>query len=81
MIILVSFVNLQEYLEAVLCAPPSVLHLGDKGQLLMAKLVSSPRGFRAYQEANFINTLLDKWAATYNYKYVFGVKEICSFSF
>nr|XP_027221348.1 rapamycin-insensitive companion of mTOR-like isoform X1 [Penaeus vannamei] len=60
----------EEYLEAVLCAPPSVLHLGDKGQLLMAKLVSSPRGFRAYQEANFINTLLDKWAATYNYKYV-----------
>nr|UYO77161.1 rapamycin insensitive companion of mTOR [Penaeus japonicus] len=60
----------EEYLEAVLCAPPSVLHLGDKGQLLMAKLVSSPRGFRAYQEANFIHTLLDKWAATYNYKYV-----------
>ncbi|XP_064086614.1 rapamycin-insensitive companion of mTOR-like [Macrobrachium nipponense] len=60
----------EEYLESVLNSPPSVLHLGDRGQLLMAKLVSSPRGFRAYHEANFINTLLDKWATTYNYKYV-----------
>lgn len=58
----------QEYLEAVLCAPPSVLHLGDRGQLLLVKLISSPRGFRTYQEANFINTLLDKWATTYCYK-------------
>lgn len=54
----------------MLCAPPSVLHLGDRGQLLMAKLVSSPRGFKAYFETNFINTLLEKWATTYNYKYV-----------
>ncbi|KAK8396470.1 hypothetical protein O3P69_005488 [Scylla paramamosain] len=60
----------EEYLEAVLCAPPSVTHLGDRGQLLLVKLVSSPRGFRAYQEANFINTMLDKWATTYSYKYV-----------
>ncbi|XP_069163639.1 rapamycin-insensitive companion of mTOR-like isoform X1 [Procambarus clarkii] len=60
----------EDYLEAILCAPPSVLHLGDRGQLLMAKLVSSPRGFRAYHEANFSNTLLDKWSTTYNYKYV-----------
>ncbi|XP_050686343.1 rapamycin-insensitive companion of mTOR-like isoform X3 [Eriocheir sinensis] len=60
----------EEYLEAVLCAPPSVLHLGDRGQLLLVKLISSPRGFRTYQEANFINTLLDKWATTYCYKYV-----------
>ncbi|KAG7156669.1 rapamycin-insensitive companion of mTOR-like [Homarus americanus] len=60
----------EEYLEAILCAPPSVLHLGDRGQLLMAKLVSSPRGFRAYRDANFINTLLQKWSTTYNYKYV-----------
>ncbi|XP_071552296.1 rapamycin-insensitive companion of mTOR isoform X2 [Panulirus ornatus] len=60
----------EEYLDAILCAPPSVLHLGDRGQLLMARLVSSPRGFRAYHEANFISTLLDKWSTTYNYKYV-----------
>nr|XP_053655508.1 LOW QUALITY PROTEIN: rapamycin-insensitive companion of mTOR-like [Cherax quadricarinatus] len=60
----------EEYLDAILSAPPSVLHLGDRGQLLMAKLISSPRGFRAYHEANFSNTLLDKWSTTYNYKYV-----------
>ncbi|CAL4062242.1 unnamed protein product, partial [Meganyctiphanes norvegica] len=60
----------EEYLEAVLRAPPSVLHLGDRGQLLLAKLVSSPRGFQIYHEQNFIKTLLDKWASTYCFKYV-----------
>ncbi|RXG72546.1 Rapamycin-insensitive companion of mTOR [Armadillidium vulgare] len=60
----------EEYLEAVLKNPPSVKHLGDNGQLLLAKLVGSPQGFKTYHECNLINSLLDKWATVFNLKYV-----------
>ncbi|KAB7494664.1 Rapamycin-insensitive companion of mTOR [Armadillidium nasatum] len=58
----------EEYLEAVLKNPPSVKHLGDNGQLLLAKLVGSPQGFKTYHECNLIHSLLDKWATVFNLK-------------
>ena len=47
-----------------------MLHLGERGQLLVARLVSVPEGYKAYCQAGYMHTLLHKWATVYNYKYV-----------
>ena len=54
---------------------PSVLHLGHKGSMLLARFLSIPKGFRFLQDANYITQELEKWhevsnkncALLYNY--------------
>ena len=59
-----------ECLQAILRSPPTIPHLGDRGHLLLIKLLASPQGFKTYSDSNFITDLLNKWATTYNVRYV-----------
>jgi len=58
----------QVYLDAVISLRPSLLHLGDKGLLLLIRFLSTPNGFTFLQDANFVTTQLDRWASNYNYR-------------
>ncbi|XP_021912957.1 rapamycin-insensitive companion of mTOR isoform X2 [Zootermopsis nevadensis] len=58
------------YLDAVISMRPSLLHLGDKGLLLLIRFLSTPNGFTFLQDANFVTTQLDRWSSNYNYRYV-----------
>ncbi|XP_069677672.1 rapamycin-insensitive companion of mTOR isoform X2 [Periplaneta americana] len=58
------------YLDAVISLRPSLLHLGDKGLLLLIRFLSTPNGFTFLQDANFVTTQLERWATNYNYRYV-----------
>ena len=40
---------------------PSVLHLGYKGALLLARLLSIPAGFKFLTDANYVDHELEKW--------------------
>ncbi|CAH1775574.1 unnamed protein product [Owenia fusiformis] len=54
---------------------PSMLHLGDKGALLLCRFLSIPSGFKFLRDANYINNELDKWHESFNTKYVKIVEE------
>ncbi|KAJ9598512.1 hypothetical protein L9F63_010802, partial [Diploptera punctata] len=58
------------YLDAIISLRPSLLHLGDKGLLLLIRFLSTSNGFTFLHDANFVTTQLERWAATYNYRYV-----------
>jgi rapamycin-insensitive companion of mTOR len=58
----------QVYLDAVISLRPSLLHLGDKGLLLLIRFLSTPNGFTFLQDANFVTTQLERWASSYNYR-------------
>ena len=40
---------------------PSVLHLGDKGAMLLARFLSIPAGFKFLTDANYVDHELQKW--------------------
>ncbi|XP_066994227.2 rapamycin-insensitive companion of mTOR [Anabrus simplex] len=58
------------YLDAVVSLRPSLLHLGDKGLLLLIRFLSTSTGFTFLHDANFVTNQLDRWATSYNYRYV-----------
>ncbi|KAG8285859.1 hypothetical protein J6590_072100 [Homalodisca vitripennis] len=61
--------DVKEYLDALINLRPSLLHLGDKGLLLLIRFLSTEKGFNYMNEANFVSTQLSKWVK-FNYKYV-----------
>ncbi len=40
---------------------PSVLHLGYKGAMLLARFLSVPAGFKFLSDANYVNHELQRW--------------------
>ncbi|XP_054162554.1 rapamycin-insensitive companion of mTOR-like isoform X2 [Oppia nitens] len=59
-----------ENLEQLIQLRPSLLHLGDKGLLLLVRYLSLPTGFKFLRDANFIDYELNRWQKTFNLKYV-----------
>lgn len=56
-----SRVRAQVNLLALVKLRPSVLHLGVKGALLLARLLSIPDGFKFLTDANYVDHELRKW--------------------
>ncbi|XP_025081196.1 rapamycin-insensitive companion of mTOR-like [Pomacea canaliculata] len=65
-------VNLQQLIRL----RPSLLHLGERGVLLLCRFLSLPSGFRTLRDANFLTGELEKWRKTYNTRYVHIVEEM-----
>ncbi|XP_076355898.1 rapamycin-insensitive companion of Tor isoform X1 [Tachypleus tridentatus] len=65
----------QKMLEALISLRPSLLHVGDKGLLLLLRFLSIPKGYRFLRDANFINHELERWRNSYNLKYVKIVED------
>ncbi|XP_060081851.1 uncharacterized protein LOC132561136 [Ylistrum balloti] len=63
-------------LNSLIKLRPSCLHLGEKGRLLTCRFMSTPRGFRALMDANYISNELEIWAKTFDTKYVSIVEEL-----
>lgn len=58
----------QANLESLVKMRPSLLHLGDKGALMLCRLLSVPKGFKYLAEANYVNNELEKWHKVKNTK-------------
>lgn len=58
------------YLESLVSTRPSLLHLGDKGHLLLIRFLSTTAGFTFLSDANFVQNELENWEKRYNYRYV-----------
>ncbi|RUS88775.1 hypothetical protein EGW08_003492, partial [Elysia chlorotica] len=66
----------EDYLKSLIKLRPSLLHLGEKGVLLLSRFVSSVQGFRSLNDANFISSQLEKWQKSFNELYVDIVEEM-----
>ncbi|KAF4524471.1 hypothetical protein B566_EDAN013086, partial [Ephemera danica] len=49
------------YLESLVGLRPSLLHLGDRGLLLLVRFLSLPAGFAYLHDANFVAKELERW--------------------
>jgi rapamycin-insensitive companion of mTOR len=65
----------QANLMSLVRLQPSVLHLGEKGAMLLARFVSVPQGFKFLLDSGLLNSELDKWRNGFNMKYVDIVEE------
>lgn len=54
---------------------PSLLHLGKKGAMLLARFVSVPQGYKFLMDSGLLQTELDKWRQGFNVQYVHIVEE------
>ncbi|BFY99539.1 hypothetical protein BsWGS_02579 [Bradybaena similaris] len=66
----------EENLKSLIKLRPSLLHHGEKGDMLLCKFVSNIQGFRSLNSANFIPSQLQKWQQTMNERYVDIVEEM-----
>lgn len=57
-------------LERLVELRPDLQHLGDKGLLLLARLMSLPRGFRVLGGSRFATAEIVRWADSFVYRYV-----------
>ncbi|XP_077980982.1 rapamycin-insensitive companion of mTOR-like [Glandiceps talaboti] len=57
-------------LHALVQMRPSLLHMGDKGVLLLIRFLSIPKGFKCLADVNFVTRELEKWKKRFNQKYV-----------
>ncbi|XP_054724795.1 rapamycin-insensitive companion of mTOR-like [Uloborus diversus] len=73
--------QIKENLEALISLRPSLLHMGDKGLLLLIRFLSIPTGFKFLQESNFLQNELERWAQVYNLKYVKVVEDLLNEAF
>lgn len=55
---------------------PSVLHLGEKGRLLLARYASVPRGLKYLRESGFILAELQAWEKSFHLRYVDVVEDL-----
>ncbi|XP_002741655.1 rapamycin-insensitive companion of mTOR-like [Saccoglossus kowalevskii] len=68
-------------LHALVQMRPSLLHMGDKGVLLLIRFLSIPKGFKCLSDVNFVTHELEKWKKTFNKKYVIIVEAELNESF
>lgn len=57
-------------LEKLVTLKPDLLHLGDKGLLLLIRFLSVPSGFELLNKDQFVCNEIKRWAEHFNYKYV-----------
>ncbi|XP_035698302.1 rapamycin-insensitive companion of mTOR-like [Branchiostoma floridae] len=62
-------------LHALVDMRPSLLHLGDKGAMLLIRFLSISKGFTFLSEVNYTANVLDKWYKSFNKKYVHLVED------
>ncbi|KAK5644405.1 hypothetical protein RI129_005705 [Pyrocoelia pectoralis] len=63
------------YLEQLIKLHPDLLHLGEKGVLLLIRFLSSPNGFNKLKKNGFINNEIRRWDEFVNYRYVHIVEN------
>ncbi|KAH9523714.1 hypothetical protein Btru_040714 [Bulinus truncatus] len=66
----------EDFLKSVIKLRPSLLHLGEKGVMLLTRFVSTVQGFRSLNDANFIASQLEQWHKSFNEQYVDIVEEM-----
>ncbi|XP_030844625.1 rapamycin-insensitive companion of mTOR-like isoform X2 [Strongylocentrotus purpuratus] len=49
---------------------PPLLHMGDKGALLLTRFISTTKGFKYLHDVNYVSHELDRWFTYFNRKYV-----------
>lgn len=57
-------------LEKLVTLKPDLLHLGDKGLLLLIRFLSVPSGFELLNKDQFVCNEIKRWSEHFNYKYV-----------
>ncbi|XP_067885233.1 rapamycin-insensitive companion of mTOR isoform X1 [Heterodontus francisci] len=62
-------------LHALIQMKPALIHLGDKGLLLLLRFLSIPKGFSYLNERGYVTKQLEKWQKEYNMKYVDLIEE------
>ena len=55
------YISLQVNLLTLVKMRPSVLHLGYKGAMLLARFLSMPAGLKFLTDANYVEHELQKW--------------------
>ncbi|GAB1606230.1 rapamycin-insensitive companion of mTOR-like, partial [Argonauta hians] len=68
--------EVQTNLESLLKHRPSVLHLGERGTMLLCRFLSHQRGFTALRDTNYIDNELARWHKSFNVRYVKIVEEL-----
>ncbi|XP_041475993.1 rapamycin-insensitive companion of mTOR-like isoform X2 [Lytechinus variegatus] len=49
---------------------PPLLHMGDKGALLLTRFISTTKGFKYLHDVNYVSHELERWYTYFNRKYV-----------
>ncbi|XP_078485410.1 rapamycin-insensitive companion of mTOR isoform X2 [Ciona intestinalis] len=70
----------KQYLRAVVRLRPTLLHLGDRGSLLVCRFISDPKGFEYLSQNHYLTRELGRWRSQYNEKYVLYVEELLKLS-
>lgn len=60
----------RSYLEVLVSQKPDLLHLGDKGLLLLIRFLSVTNGFELLNKDQFVCNEIQRWSDHFNYKYV-----------
>eukprot|EP00795_Rhopilema_esculentum_P004460 gene4460-20703_t len=63
--------NLQRLIEI----RPALLHLGEKGVILLVRYLSVSRGFTYLSEVDYVEPLLKVWKLSYNLEYVHWIEN------
>ncbi|XP_039253693.2 rapamycin-insensitive companion of mTOR-like [Styela clava] len=69
-----------EYLNVVVGLRPGLLHLGEKGALLICRFASHPLGFEYLSANKYLLRELDRWWDSANDLYVSRVEELLNIS-
>lgn len=79
--ILAEACSSQDFLDVIVRLRPSVLHLGEKGALLVCRFASHPFGFDyLLNGADYLHKELERWWDSANDRYVTLVEEMLSHS-
>ncbi|XP_028296806.1 rapamycin-insensitive companion of mTOR-like isoform X3 [Gouania willdenowi] len=60
----------QTVLHALTEMRPALLHMGDKGMLLLLRLLSIPKGFSYLSDNGYVKKQMEMWKKVYNLQYV-----------
>nr|CAB3265580.1 rapamycin-insensitive companion of mTOR [Phallusia mammillata] len=70
----------REYLQAVVKLRPTLLHLGERGAILVCRFLSDPQGFEYHAHNRYLARELERWWNSYNERYVLHVEELLKLS-
>lgn len=68
--ILHEAVEVQMALETLIKVNPELLHLGERGLLLLIKFLSVESGFNALNKNDFVSNEIKRWDDYFNYRFV-----------
>ncbi|XP_076812453.1 rapamycin-insensitive companion of mTOR-like isoform X2 [Clavelina lepadiformis] len=70
----------RDYLRAVVRLRPTLLHLGERGAILVCRFLSEPQGFAYLTHNHYLDRELERWWTVYNERYVLHVEELLKLS-